>query len=360
MAVKKALAIAVQTGVPTLLIGDPGVGKTSFVNQLGMALNKKVVTVIASIREPSDFAGLPVVRESGVVFEPPAWARELGDNGILFLDELTTASPSVQKALLRVVLERVVGDLTLSPNVWIIAAANPPSSAAGGWDLAAPLANRFCHLKWTVDPSEWCNGIVYGFGAEQLVKLPKGWENGLLRTHALVASFIKRRPDLLVKLPNEASEAGGAWPSPRSWAMAARVLTAAEAVEASDESFELICGCVGEAAAIEFTTWKSGLDLPEPQEILEAGRQWKLPNRADIAYVALSGMTAFVLQDCTQDKWQKCWSVFSAVIDQGGSDIIAPMVKTLAERRPPGFTLPTDVLRKFLPLINAMREGQKV
>ena len=34
-------------------------------------------TVIGSLREPSDFAGLPVVTDDGVRLEPPAWAKRL-------------------------------------------------------------------------------------------------------------------------------------------------------------------------------------------------------------------------------------------------------------------------------------------
>src|SRR5207248_8810483 len=48
------------------------------------------------------------------------------ERGLLFLDELTTAPPAVQAAMLRVVLERVVGDVTLPPAVRVVAAANPP------------------------------------------------------------------------------------------------------------------------------------------------------------------------------------------------------------------------------------------
>jgi len=51
----------------------------------------------------------------GVRFAPPSWALRLAEagHGLLFLDELSTAPPAVQAALLRVVLERAVGDLML-------------------------------------------------------------------------------------------------------------------------------------------------------------------------------------------------------------------------------------------------------
>jgi MoxR-like ATPase len=69
-----------------------------------------------------------------------SWARRLTDagHGLLFLDELTTAPPAVQAAMLRVVLERAVGDVELPASVRIVAAANPAEQAADGWELTAP------------------------------------------------------------------------------------------------------------------------------------------------------------------------------------------------------------------------------
>src|SRR6202035_719206 len=49
--------------------------------------------VIGSLREPSDFAGLPVVTDDGVRLEPPAWEKRLqaAQAGYLFIDELSTS-----------------------------------------------------------------------------------------------------------------------------------------------------------------------------------------------------------------------------------------------------------------------------
>jgi len=92
---------------------------------------------------------------------PPDWAVRLvqAGKGLLFLDELSTAPPAVQAALLRLVLERRVGALHLPPGVRIVAAANPRSSAADGWELSAPLANRFVHLQWTYDHEVVVRGL---------------------------------------------------------------------------------------------------------------------------------------------------------------------------------------------------------
>ena len=95
----EALGVAVAARVPVLLWGAPGTGKTSAIRAMAQIMGLPCETVIASIREPSDFAGLPIVVGDGVRFAPPAWARRLAEagHGLLFLDELSTAPPAVQE-----------------------------------------------------------------------------------------------------------------------------------------------------------------------------------------------------------------------------------------------------------------------
>ena len=75
----EALGVAVAARVPVLLWGAPGTGKTSAIRAMAEAMGLPCETVIASIREPSDFAGLPIVAGDSVRFAPPMWARRLAD-----------------------------------------------------------------------------------------------------------------------------------------------------------------------------------------------------------------------------------------------------------------------------------------
>lgn len=149
-----ALQVTLQANVPALWVGAPGVGKTSIIRALARKMGWPIETVIASICEPSDLGGLPVIDNGGVRRVPPAWALHLaeackdGRPGIMFFDELSTAAPANQAAVLRISQERVVGDCQLPPSVRFMAASNPVDQSAGGWDLSAPLANRLCHLRW--------------------------------------------------------------------------------------------------------------------------------------------------------------------------------------------------------------------
>lgn len=350
----ESLALAIQARVPVLLWGPPGVGKSSTVLAIGEALGLPVEVVIASIREPSDFSGLPVIDNGEVRFTPPAWARRLAQagRGILFLDEISTAPPAVQAALLRVVLDRVVGDLVLPEGVAVVAAANPPEQAAGGWDLSPPLANRFCHIQWSLDPSSWVEGMLKGWPAPQVVRLPDGWEVGIPASRALVASFIRHRPHLLLQVPNSEGQAGRAWPSPRSWDMAARLLAACDAVQAGEDVVaSLVCGCVGEGAGLEFLTWRRSLDLPDPEELLKNPSNFTLPTRGDQAFAVLTAVVAAAVSNLTADRWMAAWQILAKVAEAGAKDVAAAAAKTLAAARKPGLPLPQKELREFIPLL---------
>jgi hypothetical protein len=353
-----ALALAVAAREPVLIWGGPGVGKTSAVTALAASAGLPCELVIASIREPTDFAGLPVVADDGTVrFAPPRWAQRLAvaGRGVLFLDEISTAPPAVQAALLRVVLERTVGDLPLPPGVAVVAAANPPDEAADGWDLAAPLANRFCHLTWEVDPVAWVDGVLGGFETAALPALDPVVVAPHERTaRALVTTFVARRPHLLHARPSDEGDAGRAWPSPRSWTMATRLLGAATAAGARDEVIALlVAGAVGPAAAAELLAWRVEGELPDPEEILRDPSSFRLPDRADRAHAALSALAAAVVADPTPERWQAAWRAVAVGARGSQPDVAVAAVRTLVAHRPAGARPPSDVLRTMTPLLRS-------
>lgn len=348
----EALGVAVAARVPVLLWGAPGTGKTSVVRALSEELGLPCETVIASIREPSDFAGLPVVADGRVAFAPPRWAMQLAreEEGVLFLDEISTAPPAVQAALLRVVLERVVGDLELPDGIVVIAAANPPELAADGWDLSPPLANRFCHLDWPVESHAFAEGLTGGWAAPVLRRLPEGWESQLPVGRGLVSAFVSVRPALTVAMPEDGSTAGRGWPSPRSWEMAALLWTAATASGASEQArAALVMGSVGQGAGMELVNWASEMDLPDPEVVLLDPDAFVMPERGDRAYAALSAVAAAVADNPTKDRWLAGWKVLGGAAGKG-TDVAALAARVLAQCRPDGVPAPAE-LKLFAPVL---------
>jgi len=347
-----ALSLAIAAGVPAVLWGAPGTGKSSAVLAMAEATGTPCEVVIASIREPSDFAGLPIVVEDGVRFAPPRWATSLADagHGVLFLDEISTAPPAVQAALLRVVLERVVGDLSLPDAVAIVAAANPPDQAADGWDLSAPLANRFCHLDWSVDAQTVAAGLVAGFPVATPPPLADGWEEQMPLSAGMVAAFLGLRPSVVSAPPTDRSAAGRAWPSPRTWEMVGRLMAACDLSGASSQVRRaLVLGAVGDGAGLEFLTWLDELDLPDPEAALADPDGVEFPERGDKRYAVLSSVAAAVAANTTPERWHAGWKVMARAAGEA-PDVAAMAARVLARVRPDGVSAPPEAAI-FVPVL---------
>ncbi|GAB3691089.1 ATP-binding protein [Nocardiopsis oceani] len=352
--VRSALALAVSTDLPVLLWGPPGTGKSATVRALGHRLGLQVEVVVGSVREPADFSGLPVVHSGGTHFAPPRWAERLAEagSGLLFLDELTTAPPAVQAAMLRVVLERTVGDLALPDGVRIVAAANPPGLAADGWELSAPLANRLVHLDWEVAAADVSRGFVHGFDTEGETAAgpgPVAPSTRIAEARAAVGSFLRVRPELVLDVPGSPERAGRGWPSPRTWEMAATALAAGDGpgnpggnTARNPVVAALVVGAVGEAAGLELLSWLRTLDLPSPEKLL-ADPDHPLPDRVDRLHALLCALSAHVTADGSPAVWEGSWEVVARVA-RTAPDVAADTARTLAARRPDGAVPPTALL----------------
>lgn len=340
----EAVATCIQAGVNMLLIGEPGTTKTSKIKAIGQSLGRHVEVVTGSDKDPTEFTGLPVVVKDEVLRVPPRWAKRLyeatqrGQKGVLVLDELTTCAPSVQAVMLRVARELEIGDLTLDRSmVSVIAIANPPDHAAGGWDLAAPLANRFLHYQWRLDVAEWADAVLAGFPTVEVEQLPDNWTEHLPQARNLVAGFARVKSTLIQAMPRDEGQQSGAWPSARTWYdLVVPVLAANMSLGRGlrhDLTVRLVQGAVGTGAAMEFLNWAVELDLPDPETVLANPQALRLPSRGDRAYAVLGSLVAAVLARNTPQRWLAAWEALSQVPD-GMVDIAATSARALAQNRP--------------------------
>jgi hypothetical protein len=352
----RAVRAAAHAGVPVLLWGEPGIGKTAFVQSLAAADGVALEVVIGSIREPSDLNGLPVVTASGdVVLAPPAWAKRLAaaGTGYLFLDELSTAPPAVQAAMLRVCKEGWVGDLELPDTIVRIAAANDLRTAADGWQLAPATANRFCHVDWTPDVATWLTGMTVGWDAVAPTASAAAVtvdETRRRTIRARVASFIRHRPALLHACPLDASQAAGPWPSPRTWEYTADAMAYLEDQDV-DAQQVLAGGLVGDGAAVELLTWWHNGDLPDPAAVLADPSSVDWAGRADRLYAVLGAVTAHAVAAADVDTWVRAMEVVQAAAEADRGDLAAPYVADLMRVRPGGAPVPAAAVAAFRPLL---------
>lgn len=347
----EALTLAVAADLPVLLWGEPGVGKTAALTQLTASLNLPLTTVIASVHEPSDFSGLPVIGDDpatqGVPMAPPDWAVRLvhAGRGLLFLDELSTAPPAVQAALLRLVLERRIGSLRLPAGVRIVAAANPRSSATDGWELSPPLANRFVHLQWTHDHEVVVRGLGGTWPRGKLPRLdPERLPEAVTFARRAVCGLLSARPGLVHRLPTSEAGRGGPWPSPRSWEMTLRLIAFAAAADTSREVLSmLVRGVVGDGPGLELLAGLDRMDLPDPEVLLADPAIAVLPERGDLRQAVLDAVVEAVRRRPERSRWEAAWTLLVRALETGAPDLVVVPASTLARLRQDDWDVPASI-----------------
>lgn len=348
-----AMTLAVAADLPVLLWGEPGIGKTAALTQLAETLDLPLTTVIASVHEPSDFSGLPVIgvdpAADGVPMAPPDWAVRLvrAGRGLLFLDELSTAPPAVQAALLRLVLERRIGALRLPDGVRIVAAANPRGSAADGWELSPPLANRFVHLYWTHDHDVVVRGLGGTWPRATLPALDSGkFPAAVAFARRAVCELLAARPLLVHRLPGGETQRGGAWPSPRSWEMTVRLVAFATAAGVGRDVLSLLVrGAVGDGPGFELLSSMDRMDLPDPEALLADPAAAELPDRGDLRQAVLDAVVAAVRKRPEPARWDAAWALLVRAVETGPPDLVVVPATTLATLRRDDWVVPESIER---------------
>ncbi|GAA5502477.1 hypothetical protein Dxin01_02221 [Deinococcus xinjiangensis] len=252
--------------IATMIWGPPGVGKSSVVSQIAAAHGLGFVDVRLSQLAPTDLRGLPVPEADGKGsglsrWYPPEFLPREG-RGILFLDEVNMAPPTMQGMAQQLILDRKVGSYELPDGWFVWAAGNRKEDRASVFDMPAPLANRFLHLTVRSDFDSWRS---YALG------------RGL---HEHIIAFLTFRPELLHRL----DPAQPAWPSPRAWEMASQLHRAG--LDTSP--------AIGEAAGAEFSAFVRLFEqLPDLGEVLRGGGTGlKLPDEPSVRYAAVVGLAA--------------------------------------------------------------------
>ena len=375
-----ALQVAMRANVPALLLGVPGIAKTAFIKALTKAWGWDVFVFLGSIRQPSDIIGyLAPDMERGVTRELPLeWAVHIserakrGDVTVVFLEELTTVFPAMQAAQLRFVHERKVGECDLGESTRIVAAANPPEMAPGGFQLAPPMANRLLHLGWREDVMHWADNMLLDFPAPVLPTFNKDKAaEARERWKALIHAYIRGyRQEHLVVMPADSEgrvdeeRASGPWASERTWyEYLLPCLSWLDAVQGiSRQLYEsvrerLATGSIG-AVGAEFLLWVDNLDLTSAQDMLKQGSKYEVPDRQDRAYAELANLSIHVAgfgDNLTEKMWLAAWTVFAAAAKQGKVATAAAAAKLLASQARADLPLVYEQMAPFRPLLEAAR-----
>jgi MoxR-like ATPase len=278
-------------GIPIINWSDPGEGKTSVIEETCASYGLPCVTLSPGEMGEGAFGVIPVPDATGVIkYPPPEWTLGVEQGGVVFIDEMSSTPPALQPPLLGLLFSRRIGGKVLGPRCRVLGAANPPDVAAGGFELAPPVANRCGHIDWTAPTADEhaeymmrsSSGSREAVGksldaeaeeARVLALWPDAWAQAV----GVETAFLRRRPELKNKCPKAGDpKAGRAWPSDRSWEHACRALAASKVHGLTEtERDEFIASFIGTGAANEFMAFVTDQDLPDPAAVLDGKEGFK-------------------------------------------------------------------------------------
>jgi hypothetical protein len=293
---------------PMLIFGAPGVGKSDQVRAAGDE-DDLVIDLRLNSLEAIDMRGLPIIKkdenknpvsvewvrpeflpgEKGIVVEGRRYTK-----GILFLDELNTAQPSVQNPALQLVLDRRIGQHTLPRSWYICAAANRAEDRAHTYPLSAALLDRFAIYDYSPDHVTWTKWAM---------------QNDV---HPDVIGYISFSPSSLLSPRKDEYSASA---NPRSWCYVSKRL------KAGQNAMNQIRACVGSQAS-EFCAYlKVCANLPNIARLVD-GKESFTENRRDIsvAYAVANAVASHLLEHDNPEKvLDNCVKVISGISPEPAS-----------------------------------------
>ena len=256
--------------VPTFLWGAPGIGKSSIVKQIAKERNIGFIDLRLALMDPTDLKGIPFYdKEShSALWASPAFLPREGE-GILFLDELNSAAPSVQASAYQLILDRCVGEYRL-PDGWaIVAAGNREGDRGVTYRMPAPLANRFVHFEMEVNLDDW-----------------RDWAYKSALDTRIISYIAYKREHLFTFDPKSDTKS---FATPRSWEYVNSILKSG-----IDETLLLatLSGAIGGDVAVGFLSFAKVMErLPDISAILENGKG-EYTDEIDVLYALSTGLVS--------------------------------------------------------------------
>ncbi|RPI52553.1 MAG: ATP-binding protein [Deltaproteobacteria bacterium] len=260
--VEVLLEKAIRGFRPVLLVGAPGVGKTSLTDQVRDRLKCDMLVSHPVVNDPTDAKGMPAIVKGKALFLPFGDLEYVisykGELLIWLLDDIGQAPPAVQASYMQLLLARRINGHKLPNSVVFVAATNRRGDRAGVSGVLEPVKSRF-HMIIELEAD-----------AEDLIKW--GMKTGKLRKE--VCALLRLFPELLIEPPAKDIK-----PSvcPRVWEFCSQTL---DDFDNTEHLFSALCSTIGDGPAAQLyglmTVFR---DLPTVASIKKSPEGAKLPEK---------------------------------------------------------------------------------
>ena len=170
----KAFVHAVASGQRYYLVGEAGIGKTSFVKEIGAALGYEVICInAANLGVENLFVPFPVETNDGQrVLESLFFSKfTTPTKKVIFIDEIGRADAGLANTLMELLQEGTLAGRPIEGLVSVIAADNPQGSSYGrmsGLDFSQ--ADRFATVQLDSKTTPWRRAVAARFAEVDLKK----------------------------------------------------------------------------------------------------------------------------------------------------------------------------------------------
>ena len=276
--ITKVVSRLIEKKLPVFIWGAPGIGKSSVVKQIANEKALEFFDLRLSLLDPTDLKGIPFFNadtKEGVWAKPSFLPSRPESKGILFLDEINTASPAVQASAYQLILDRKVGEYELPEGWSVVAAGNRENDRGVVYKMPPPLANRFVHFEMEADFNDW-KTWAFKAGIESSIIAYLAYDKSMLFTFDPTS--------------NEKSFA-----TPRSWEYVDTIIKSA--IEA-DLILDSISGAVGREAAVGYLSFKKVMNqLPDLSSILDGSLEAAEVEDAKIVMALAIGLVNALLEN---------------------------------------------------------------
>lgn len=171
----KAFVHAVASGQRYYLVGEAGIGKTSFVKEIGSVLGYDVICInAANLGVENLFVPFPTETEDGASVLNSLFFEKFNGPGrkVIFIDEIGRADAGLANTLMELLQEGTLAGKAIEGLVTVIAADNPQGTAYGrmaGLDFSQ--ADRFAAVKLDAKGTPWRRAVASQFPEVNLTKV---------------------------------------------------------------------------------------------------------------------------------------------------------------------------------------------
>jgi len=270
------LKAALHGGKVPIVLGPPGLGKSTMINMLSADEGRAMHDIRAAYLTPTDLMGMPYLdRESNTMRFAPMGLLPTQPGSLVFWDEGMLAPRAVMNCMLQGVLDNRIGAYEFPRDTWQIMAGNRMEDRCFSEKLSPALVNRLIVFRLKPSLDDWCE---WAYDADIDMR---------------IIAYVRFNPDSLLDFKPGEWNGESNFASPRSWEALHKIM-ATDAYKALTRDLRRVMhvGTVGQAVGAEFSGYLEVYEsLPSLEHILMDPMKAPVPTEAS-AKIAAAAMVA--------------------------------------------------------------------